>query len=166
MPSGREQVFHEQVTITVGGLAQNVAIGSVGNLDGTREQGFRIKKMKYAVSFEGKTAGEGPVTFGVAHTLNAAEVAEALIADPQHNEDIPATERGNRKVYPLEFFPSNGVDRTQSHGPMVFRNIRFPWKEVSEGQNIFWWVFAQGSALSTGMVVEVAAVYFGEWLRD
>ncbi len=163
--SSRAQVLHEDVELGVGTLAANTAIlQSSSAIDSGNENGFRISKFKYAARYNGKTDGEGPVWFGVSVGLTAAEVTEAILAKPTHRMDEPATERANRRVFPLEWWPIDG-DESSRIGSQTMRSVRFPWKEIPENVNLDFWVMSD-SALTSGMVVDVRGTYVGEWMRD
>ncbi len=163
--TGRQQVIHEDVEMGVGTLAANTAkTQSSTSLKSSNENGFKISKFKYAARYNGKTDGEGPVLFGASVGLTAAEVTEAIVAKPTHRMDEPATERGNRRVYPLEWWPIDG-DESSRIGSQTMRTVRFPWKEIPENVNLDFWVISD-SALTSGMVVDIRGTYVGEWMRD
>ncbi len=157
-------MIHDEVIITVGALVADNAIVAAGKIDNAQAMGFRIDTMKYIMSYTGKTDGEGPLRFGFNVGLTADEVEEALAADPQHMEDIPAVERANRKVYPLEMIP---LDDTESSriGDYSYKEVKMPWKEIPENIGINWFVWST-STLTTGMFVHVHIVYTGRWLED
>ncbi len=164
--SARQQVLHEDVEIGVGTLAANTAIKVASRaIVGTNEQGFRISKMKYGVVYNGKTDGEGPVLFGASIGLTAAEITEALLAAPNHYMDEPDTERANRRVFPLEWWPIDGTESSRVAAKFSLTKVSWPWKEIPEGINFDWWVISD-SALTSGMIVDVRGVFTGEWMRD
>ncbi len=163
--TGRQQVIHEDVELGVGTLAANTAKkASSTAIKSSNENGFKISKMKYAAHWDGRTDGEGPVLFGISIGLTDAEITEAILAKPTHRMDEPDTERANRRVFPLEWWPIDGVEsRAQNMNPL--RSVRIPWKEIPENVNLDWWVISD-SALTSGMVVDIRGVYVGEWMRD
>ncbi len=161
--NSRMQLLHEEVLLTVGALSAGAAKTQQTKIDSAREQGFSIKKAKYNMVYSGKTDGEGPVLFGYSIGLTAVEIAEALDADPQSSQDAPAVDEANRRVYPLEWIP---IDSTESSRAIDMRLKRYsiPWT-IDEGITLSWFVRANG-ALTTGMLVKIASVYYGEWQRD
>ncbi len=122
-----------------------------------------MKKLKAAFLLTGVTGDEGPIMFGFATELTAVEIAEALLADPQFMDDVPASERGNRKIMLVGMF---GVS-TQIEMNQMLRTIRYPWKLVPEGQTLKWWVANfSGATLTTGAVAHMNGVAVTEWERD
>ncbi len=163
MPQGRMQVLHEELLLTVGTLAAGAAVLQQSKIDSAREQGFKIRKSKYSMTYNAKTDGEGPILFGYAVGLNAAEVAEAIAADPQHVKDIPAVDEANRRVYPLEWLPVDGTESFRDFHKFL-RRFSIPWS-IDEGVTLSWFVHAF-AALTSGMLVHIMATYYGEWMRD
>ncbi len=161
----RQQVQHIVSEVALGTLANLTAIAIALTPDASREQGARIKQLKLAISYKGKTAGEGPLIVGLCDSnLSVAEIAEAILADPQHVADVPATEQGNRRVFPIWIIPAGltADDRIQKT-----EEVHYPWKDMEESQGLKFWVFnADGNALTTGTEVTVDGSIVGEWLHD
>ncbi len=160
-----QQVQHFNTEITLGALAANDTIIANTPLDGSREQGFRIKQLKATCTFKNKTGGEGPIGVGFAKDLTNAEVEEALEADPQDQHDVPAVEQGNRRVFPIWTIgeAETGIGQPVYH----LREVRFPWKEFLEGEGLQ--VFAHNwddTVLTTGTRVHITVVVVYEWLKD
>ncbi len=169
----RTQVQHGNTGLALSTLgAATAATGSLA-IDASRTQGVKLMQFKGAVEWNGKTAGEGPLVVGLSIDLSSSEVAEAIIADPQHVNDVPATEQGNRKVYPLFTIARKSTDGTWSRGAMAnddaaeHADLKFPWRELTEGQGIQFWVFNRdASALTTGTEISLDWDAVQEWLRD
>ncbi len=161
----RQQVQYINTELQVGALLNLAAISAATTLDGAREQGVRIKQMKLGMSYKNKTAGEGPIIVGICSTtLSATEMAEALVADPQGIEDPPATEQGNRRMYPIWVIPAGPSDDDTTH---VLEEVRYPWKEMDEGSGIKIFAFnIDGNTLTTGTEITVFGPVVQEWLRD
>lgn len=159
-----QQVIHDDIEIAVGALAANAVVVQAGKIDSSLKNGVRIKKMKYVATYVGHTAGEGPMMLGLAVDHDATEIKECLEADPQGPLDSPGTEQGNRRVYPLEWWPEQGTGSTAERNH-PFKHVRMPWKEIPEGSGINWFVWTD-ALLTTGMVVNIKVVYVLEWLRD
>ncbi len=160
---GRQQISHLIDAIALLTLANVTAI--IGNLDidSTREQGVILKQFKAAFSLVGNTAGEGPIVYGLCTELTALEVAEAMNADPQFMDDVPASEQANRRVFPVGIFNSN-ANSSEHHD---LEEVHYPWKEVPENQTLKWFVFnGSGAALTTGAVATIVAAAVTDWMRD
>ncbi len=148
--------------VTLGALATLAVAGSATIIDASRLSGMRIKKAKYGVTFKNKTAGEGPLLVGMASVdLSNAEIAEALVADPQSPRDAPANEQGNRQVFPLAILPAGLVDAEETQH---LRTLRYPWKRIMEGNGLKMFVFNMDTAtLTTGCVVNFVVPVVGTW---
>ncbi len=166
MPSGRGQVLHDDIELASGTLAANTAIAVESSvIRNENQQGFRIGRFKYWQSYNGKTAGEGPIMVGVSVGLTAAEITECILARPLSDDDTDASDKANRKVYPLYIIAADGDEKTASNSTMNAQHIRFPWKEIPEHVSIDWWMMSD-TAVTSGLVVDIRSVFVGEWLRD
>ncbi len=156
---GNQQVQHQKVVLSAGALATNTAVSASLNIDASRVSGVRIKK--WMASFQAKDfqLGEGPVLFGFSTDLSATEIVEALVADPTGTGDVPATERGNRKVFPI------GMMCVVNNTLVDFqKEIKWPWKEMKEGTGLQFWLFNLDSAtLTTGGSVTCFNSWVQEW---
>lgn len=117
------------------------------------------------VSAEGRTATEGPLVYGIASSeLTAAEIAEAITADPQGPDDVPDSEQVTREVFIIgEFKPNVLLDS----GLTMMTRIHYPWKEVNEEQGLVYFVMNRsGGALTTGSLIKFTGFILGEWLSD
>ncbi len=161
--AGRQQVQHLVDAIAMGTLANVTAIIGNTNMDSTRNQGVRIKQFKAAFHLTGNTAGEGPIVFGLCTELTAVEVAECMNADPQGIEDTDASDKANRKVFPIGIFNSSANDNDHHE----LEEVKYPWKELPEGATLKWFVFnVSGAALTTGAIGTMTAAVVQEWMRD
>ncbi len=124
-----------------------------------------MEKIKLAISFKGKTVGEGPIVVGLSNLdLSNAEIAEAIIADPQHSEDTTGMEQTNRKIFPVWVIPAGLAAESEIQ---MLRTIPYPWREVMEGSGLKFWAFnADGNTLTTGTEITISGVIVGRWLRD
>ncbi len=64
--------YENNGTLALSTLASLDAIAQAFKVDASRQQGFRIAKLRLAVVLEGKTATEGPILWGVACNMNGA----------------------------------------------------------------------------------------------
>ncbi len=161
----RQQVQHIVAELAISTLANLTALTVALPMDAARENGVRMKKLMLAINYRGKTASEGPLRVGLCDsTLNVTEIKEALEADPQFFEDIPASEEANRRVFTVWTIPAGLV--ADEHTQRI-REVHYPWKDVQEGQGIKVFVFNDsGATMTTGMVLTVTGVAVQEWLRD
>ncbi len=150
--------------VTLGALAALDVISANLKADAGIGQGFKIVKMKYTMSWRNNTTLEGPIVWGLAKgPIDAAEIEEALEADPQGEVDIPAAEFAVRKVFPMGMIPASG---TVNGGleMMPMRSIRFPWKTVRDDESIAIWHWNLGAAtLTTGWLVVYFFTFVVEW---
>ncbi len=160
-----QQVQYINDNVIVANLATTKVQGQAIAIDGSRTQGVRIKKMMGAVTWEGKTTIEGPLLYGIATIdLSNAEIEEALEADPQGENDQPASDQGNRQVFPLGLIPAS-VLISAAH-TQHYRRWNWPWKTIPEGSGLKFWVQNLDSAtLTTGTLVNFSCVIVQEWLR-
>ncbi len=163
-----QQVQYIHNAIALGTLGAKSSITDGLPIDGSRLQGIRIKKLMYNAEFIDKSAANGPISWGLAVGLSAAEVAEAIEADPQGEMDVPATDQGNRRVFPIGTI---GVDAVNSDvtpdSIKEYREIKFPWKKIPEGVGLFMFAHNHGlGALTTGTLITAEFVFVYEWLDD
>ncbi len=165
--ASRQQVTYLTATIILTTLASLTVLTSNLQIDGSRLQGARIKKLKGLFRIKGLTEGEGPLTIGFCHALSAAEVAEALVADPQSMNDVPAAEQGNRHVFPIGNLQEPPTDQQVVQQPQMWQTYRFPWKNIQEGTGLFIFAFNRdNSALTTGATIDFEGVCVYDWLED
>jgi len=79
---GKLSYLHEQIIILAGAMAANDAVSTNSRIDTARKQGFRLVKSMVAVTFEGKTTDQGPLSYGFAMNLSTQEIEDAVEADP------------------------------------------------------------------------------------
>ncbi len=156
---------YDSVEITLSTLAAGAVLKGALKIDGGREQGVRISKMKAACMISGITTGDGPLVIGLCNVdLSVAEIAEAFDADPQKELDTPASEQVMREIFPIW---AQGKQSQQGADIWPYRSIRYPWKNVIEGNGLAWFVVNHdASALQTGGIVNIESVTIGEWLHD
>ena len=162
---GRQQVQHSIVELGLGALATLGVASANLPIDNARENGTRLKKWNYAITWKDKTSLEGPIRWGFARGLTSTEIKEALDADPSGLIDIPATEQANRDVIPMGVIPA-GV-AVASEEQQIMRSARFPWKETPEGTGLQLWAQnIDGSTLTTGMLVTLSSSFVFDWMED
>ncbi len=163
-----QQVQYGHTPLSLGALAAKTSASQIMQIDGSRLQGVRLKKLKATFSFIGKTAANGPVSIGLALGLSATEIGEAMEADPQGEMDEPASERGNRRVMVIGTISQNatGSDSTPDE-ISPYRTIRFPWKKIPEGVSLFFFAHNHGAGtLTTGTIITMEWIAVQEWMED
>ncbi len=122
------------------------------------------------MSFAGKTAGEGPILFGVAANYkDAAAIAAALNSDIQSPQEDDSRGKGNY-LQVLGYLPLASTNSFNGN----FRDperYMISWGKngwsIPEDQSLVYWAFnTDGSAITTGASIQIAAEHFGVWLRD
>ncbi len=159
------------VSFQLGTLAALDAIQSVTKIDASRTQGIRITKLVGQWFIDALTAGQGPILVGMSTGLDsAAKVEEALEADPQDLQDVPAMEQANRRVAPQAVLTQDSdgaVGGGDGHWP-VQRKQYMPFRQIEEDNGLELFAYNLGAAplSSTDPLVRFVGVCVGEWLRD
>ncbi len=169
MPQGRTQVIHDAETLlTLGALGQSTASIVNTKTDGSNEQGIKLKTLKGAMYFDGKTTAEGPIAIGIAAGLSASEIAEAFTADPQRHEDPNASEAANRKVFPIWLISRRSTQSNDDISDNVrsIRDLRAPTWTLDESEALVWFAFNYGAALTTGTIIRLTSHRVIDWERD
>ncbi len=160
---------YDNVIIALSTLAAGAVLTSPLKIDGARENGIRLQKMKAQMSFRGLTDGEGPVVIGLATTdPSVTEIAEVFTADPQKPEDIPASEQVMRKIFPIWMIGKAELNSVTRGVKNEYTEIQFPWKNIEEGTGLKWFAvnLDASATLTTGGVIEIVSVTIGTWLDD
>ncbi len=144
-----------------------LAAGSAGvinsRIDSGRLNGFRVLRTEYFLRVKGLSVNEGPLLVGLAHDLSAAEIQEALGADPQRSNDTTLSPRAMRPVWPLALFENDSVGNQKMIAQGV---VKINWS-IPEGTNLVWWQMNRDTdALQSGGTLNITAKHFGVWLRD
>ncbi len=154
--------------LSLGTLAANDAISSSTKIDSARLNGFRIAKVNVLASVEGKTTTEGPIIWGVSCNMNAAQVEDAIEADPQSSPDDDSKGVGQY----LKMLGLIGIGTVAESltgellGVAQMTPVVMNWS-VIEGKQFEVWAYNTGAgALTTGTAIRWAMEIFGVWLRD
>ncbi len=124
-----------------------------------------LVSLDWGASIRDLTAGETPISFGLAHgDLSLTEVAEALDAEVTNPDDIIAKERARRPVRRLGVFGESLLTgMTVNDGILKRSKILF---SVGNGFDLNWWARNQsGGTLTTGAIIEVNGTLYGRWQR-
>lgn len=126
-------------------------------------------KTEWLATYNDWKIESGPVMFGLAVGLSAAEIEEALEADPQQFMDPAESEKANRPVWVLGMVTRRS-SVTEDSGMIpttgVFETINLKWS-VIEGRDLYFWCYNIGpDALTTGSQLRLNCKHYGVWLRD
>ncbi len=162
---GKQIVSYLNKEVALSTLASGASIIVNTKIDSSREQGVTMKKLLMpSPSWAGKTAGEGPLIYGLSWDLTAVLIAQAINADPQDEDDTVEIEESGRKIIVLGTIPAGGVADVN---PSLYKRVSIPWKEVPEGTTLKFFVHnADSSALTTGTVVKFNGVLIANWRDD
>ncbi len=159
---GKGQIIYDQVTISLGTLAAKDVIA--GAIHTSLENAFRILKTEYFITWDGVTVADadGPILVGMsAGGLSAAEIEEAIEADPTGSFDRPAIEESNRPVWPVAL-----LNQALEGGMLQAKGSFNPRWTMPETIGWSWWVYnLENAALTTGSAVIVFAKNFGVWVQ-
>lgn len=113
-------------------------------------------------SISGHTAGEGPLTVGLANSdLSVTEVKEAIQASPQSRSDIIARERARRPVRRVGIFNGATANESLNDGKPIRTTLKM---YVAESDDLQMWIMnVSASPLTTGTIVQIFGTIYGEW---
>ena len=162
-----EMRTRDVITHTLGTLAPGDFILGATKIDATRLQGCRVQKMHSQIHYEGLTALDGSLLFGVSNALTVGELAEWRDADPQFEGDPEEEEKSQRHAITLGAVQNQGGGTSSVSGDGPWRTHKgYPW-DIIEGTTFNTWVQnIDTSALQTAGVVRIFLECLGVWLRD
>ncbi len=134
-----------------------------GALTNVSDNEYRAISLKMTWAIRGLTAGEGPITVGVAHgDYTAAEIEEWFESTTTMTRaDQIGRERGNRKCRQIGTFPGLSSNESLNDGKPL--HTRLNWA-IPDGIALNMWAFNSGSGtLTTGAVVTPTGQLFGRW---
>ncbi len=163
----------DHVLTSMGAISAGVSILGATKVDAAREQGWRGSKIRYDVVWGGKTINEGPIVYGLAWALSAAEVSECQDADPQGDVEVQM-EVVRRNLLPLGIIPKRSTQSGELAGTFrypvgsSFRTKKLPSWDIREQSALTWFfhVPVTGVALTTGTIIEHTFGLKGGWLND
>ncbi len=147
----------------LGTLAAATVIFGTTKIDGSRLNGFRIARAKFAGAIANKTAAEGPLMWGMCANCTINEVKAILEADPQSSVKDDAKGVG-QWVKPLGFISLGTTNQDLPRG-QPFVDVKVNWS-VIEAQSFNMFVFNMGAQLTTGASLLGWLEAQGVWLRD
>ncbi len=150
-----------QGTGTIGALAQNAAV--LGAL-WTPTHDVKVITLEAIWSYFSKTAGEGPVEFGVADgDLSLAEIEEYLELTYTEPFDRIARERAGRHVRRIgAFTDTEQADGVANDGQPI--RTKLNWKIGAGNGLIPWWYNRGSGVMAAGMLTRIEGTCFAVWL--
>ncbi len=157
---------HTRIQLTT--MASKTVLKGATKLDGSREQGFFLKKIRASCGISEMPPDLGPLVIGLCNIdLSTVEVEECLTADPQKELDTPASEQVMREVMPIWYYPVQNVADADANSIRTLQTVNYPWKENIEGNGLAWFVYNAGDSALTGSAeASLFGFFFGEWLND
>lgn len=154
------------VVAALGALASN-AVGTVGlRIDAARLQGAIPREIRHSAGIVGKTTLEGPIIGGLSAGLNAAEIAEWFVADPQRVKDPFSANASQRPVLWLWYWPPGATTTIGQGGPFV-KEEAWPGWWIREGVNMnAWFMNLDAVPLTTGTIMSAVVEIRGDWIND
>ncbi len=157
------QIIHDNVGLTLGTLAGLDAITAANSkIASSNQNGFRLMRSEVYLNETGFTDGEGPILIGMAASLTAAEIEEALEASPTGRLDDVLNTMANRPIWPLAVQQSS-VTSTTDRRVIV---VQPRWSLPEDGGLVYFAYNLSSSPLTTGTILSFAAKHFGVWLND
>lgn len=166
------EIIYEHTTHTTGAVpaGDTTTINSV--IDSAKTEGFRITKIEGTIGVVDVTGGsEGNPYTLYYHQLgiSAAEVEEALEADPSSSQDVPNVEKAKRFIHmwPGAAPGTGGLFRNADGGFFFSVTPKGGGISLREGTGMGWTVAnPAGGATLPSATWTFNLKYYGVWLRD
>ena len=148
------------------GTIGDLTVQKLALLGGNLLEDLFIYSVDAVMTLRGHTAGEGPISVGIAHTdYSVGEIAEALdvgaLLGPQLKIE---RERAGRLVRKWGLFRGLQTNEIIAKSDGRYQRYKVRWTQ-QDGADVNCWVQNQsGSALTTGTVLEIEGVLYGRWL--
>ncbi len=168
MPKDKMIIMEDEITLTLGTLGPVTTLAVASKLDANYSQDARIRRLRGNISLASKTAGEGPIFVGYAIDNSIAEISEFLVNDPQSAYHEVEAAESRRKVFPCWLFGHNVTNTQQTPESSNQRWDPLPAFSFRKrkDQAVTWWAFNRdGSALTTGAVIVLSALWQLRWER-
>ncbi len=160
-----------ELALSTLGAATGIVVNT--KIDSSRLNGFRVAKTRIAATLTGKTAGEGPIAWGLSANLSAAEIKAIIEADPQDKTRDDSRGVGAWLTYmgiiPLEM-TAGGLTGPAGGGaaghPVQMEALKVNWS-ILEGKGFNVWAFNMDTgALTGGTIITCVMENMGVWLND
>ncbi len=154
-------VFPDEDAIALGALGDQTVVRQANPI--TLTQAAFIKSVDISMGIHTATPGEGPVLVGISKAeLSTSEIAEALVAAPTSQDDVPAIEQSKRFVRQIGQFDMVTQDGVLNDGEVmrIKLNIKVP---NGKAMPTFWAKNLSGATLTTGATIRTKAKFYGRW---
>jgi len=112
-------------------------------------------------SIQGFTAAEGSTRVGLANSvLSVTEIAKALDASPNAQDDRVPIERTRRPVRDVGRFPGLATDEVLNNGNIFRTTIK---TVITSARNLNAWIRNTSGGTLTSGVLEVSGKVYGNW---
>ncbi len=155
-PVSKMEWLWELTSLALSTLAADTAIKVVMNADGSRLQGQRFEKIRYDLTWNGKTANEGGLRCGLSWDLTVAQIKASMEADPQYAGDPDEPSGASDRMIVLgaiPFLSTASSPAIPEKGLSSYRTMKLPSWDLIEGTAMSFWVYNFGITLTTGTVV-------------
>ncbi len=156
------QVLPFSTQITLSTLADNTAVNG-GMLGGNLTEDYFAFSQRAVWTLRNHTAGEGPISVGIAHgDYTAAEIVAYLSLSLLGPANKTQQEISRRLIRTVGVFDGLNTEESLNDG----KPIKTPMKWVEDdGHDFIAWAFNRsGASLTTGTVLDIQGKYFGKWL--
>ncbi len=163
-----EIIYENDFVLALGALAGNDAVAGVTKVKAANLQGFRVAKVRIAAQLDQKTTAEGPLVWGLAANMSAAQIEAAI--EITRTSSTGTTQKGPGawlKILGLIPFAMTAGPITGSNNLSAeMMEVLVNWSTI-EGQDFSLFVYNQGAgAITTGAFILAVMEIYGVWLRD
>lgn len=157
----------DNIEIDIGSLASKTALSVAGNIDSSRENGFRTLKQEGNVTPDGTALTAptgGPLIVGFCDDeLTVTEIKEKIEANPQSSTSVTENEDAARVLFILGYCNLSDLNMRTN---FQFTK-RFKWS-YPEGAGINYWVYNSdiNTAIAATGQLKIFCKHIGVWLRD
>ncbi len=127
-------------------------------------ENYRAYSVDVLASIVDLTAGEGPITFGVAHAdYTDAEIEEALETNFLGPANLTQKEKMGRMVRRIGQFDGETTHQRLRDGKPI--RVKLGWDLHSGTEGIRFWAYNEtGNTLTTGALIRFNARVYGHWI--
>ncbi len=146
-------------------LANLTSVQQATKIDTARLQGCVPGPIEYSIEYTAKPATTGPLIYGLVDSLSNAELAEWFAADPQHDADAGESEASTRSILILGYILKQGT-ATSNDGlgdAGMIKRLRWPGWDIIEGEQLAFFVFNLGIALTGNTLIDGFLNVRGDW---
>ncbi len=134
-----------------------------GALSSNSDNEYRAISLRSTYALSDFTAGEGPLTIGVAHgAYSAAEIEEWVESQTAMTRtNLAVIEQSKRMVRQIGTFPGISANEVLNDGKPIHTKLNW---SIPSGSNIDLWCYNQGNGtLTTSAEINTIGRMFGRW---